>query len=328
MKLRQLLVVLPVFLGTVVISFLGAYHAPAEAQTVSFPARVPPGLQPYIDARPITDYSSSELTAAFPELEALDFAQEQGELAMLLDKVGTNVEAFFQDFRNTACLERVHRESLLPNGDWKEYFQEEFNYLLSVPPDAKGLGLEEYRSDSKGRQIDPRKLKGSFMLTSGYACYPLYFHPKNLSGSVFRYLGREKLHQGSYVMAFAQRPAGARMMGSVTLNGIPVLILEQGLAWIDPESYQISRMRTDLLAPRSDVGLHELTTSIAFDRVHFSEASQTLWLPREVVVTIKWEVSVFRNRHRYSGYRLFSVQSRDSEKKIIRPRESQPVPQP
>jgi hypothetical protein len=44
--------------------------------------------------------------------------------------------------------------------------------------------------------------------------------------------------------------------------------------------------------------------------VKFKGMSRGLWLPMEVVVTIKLQGYFFRNRHRCSQYRLFTVESR------------------
>jgi hypothetical protein len=60
----------------------------------------------------------------------------------------------------------------------------------------------------------------------------------------------------AYVVGFAQLPGLARR--AVTLRGrretaVPMLL--QGTAWVDKASFQIIRMRTDLLASQPEVGL-------------------------------------------------------------------------
>jgi hypothetical protein len=87
--------------------------------------------------------------------------------------------------------------------------------------------------------------------------------------------------------------------------------VHQGLVWIDPHSFEIVRMRTDLLAPRNDVGLAKQTSEIWFSEVKFNTVSHPFWLPCEVVVTANWLGLVFRNRHQYSDYSVFVVESRE-----------------
>jgi hypothetical protein len=60
-------------------------------------------------------------------------------------------------------------------------------------------------------------------------------------------------------------------------------------------------MRTDLLAPREDVGLERLTTEIEFGEVRLPEVSTPLWLPHEVVVTTASNGEILHNQHRYTS---------------------------
>jgi hypothetical protein len=90
------------------------------------------------------------------------------------------------------------------------------------------------------------------------------------------------------------------------------LLLVQGIAWVDPDTFQIIRMRTNLLATDHPVALREQTTDIRFSEVRFDGVPQSFWLPFEVLVS--WRVGggiTYLNRHRYSDYRLFTVESYD-----------------
>jgi hypothetical protein len=78
-------------------------------------------------------------------------------------------------------------------------------------------------------------------------------------------------------------------------------------------------MRTDLLAPRYDIMLARQTSEVELGEVRLEGAPQSLWLPRKVVVTIDWQHTIYRNQHRYRNYKLFSVETREGEKEIMRP---------
>jgi hypothetical protein len=86
-------------------------------------------------------------------------------------------------------------------------------------------------------------------------------------------------------------------------------ILSQGLAWIDPQSYQITRLRTDLLMPLSEVKLERATTEIAFGEVYFKGIGKGFSVPRQVTVTVDWNGKHLRNEHRYSEFKLFRVEA-------------------
>ncbi len=288
-------------------------------QSKSQATATPDELLPYLHARSIIDFSQRGLIEWFPELKNLEFAQTQEELPLLLDRVGENVEIFFRDFPNTSALENVYQERWEPGGARDDYLKPKYHYIISASSDPDELGLEEYRTNLKDEKLTFKDLKGSYLLTSGYASHPLYFHPRNRSASNFRCIGRERSGQKAIVIAFAQIPEKTKTLGSITLMGQHAVILVQGAIWVAPDSFQILRMQTDLLVSRSDIGLNQHATRIEFEEIAFPGISRKLWLPREVLITIQFQGYKFRNLHRYTQYKLFSVESKDGPKKLARP---------
>ncbi len=150
------------------------------------------------------------------------------------------------------------------------------------------------------------------MLTSGFASASLFFHPTYQSQAAFRYLGWQKVDgRDTYVIAFAQQPGKARLTGAFKHGQISMRTLSQGLAWVDSESYEITRLRTDLLMPLSEVNLERETTEIAFGEVHFKGIAGGFWLPQQVTVTVDWNGKHLRNEHHYSEFQLFNVEATD-----------------
>jgi len=298
---------------------------------------VPPELQPYVNAQSVVNWPQAELIKHYPELEDVELAPSQEELPLLLEKVGEGVEVFFRDFVNVTSIESTSQEmknpraapqALDPVGQeigirrgMPQTLQRTCNYLIVAQRDEKGIFLEEYRTNNKGERID---LGSSYILTKGFVSTPLLFHPRYQTGSLYRYLGRETKGSKLQVLAFAQRPETAELIGSFHLIGGTVLLLTQGLAWINPNSFQIVRMRTDLLVPRSDIRLVKQASEIELGEVRFEGVPRPLWLPRRVVVTIDWQHNTYRNRHHYRNYKLFSVETREDRKEIVRP--PRPIP--
>jgi len=91
----------------------------------------------------------------------------------------------------------------------------------------------------------------------------------------------------------------------------------QGIAWIDAESYQITRISTDLLTPLPQVKLMKETTEINFNQVHFKRPPLAFWLPDVVTVTLDWNGKILRNQHAYSDFLLSNV---DSTQRIKNPK--------
>jgi hypothetical protein len=76
------------------------------------------------------------------------------------------------------------------------------------------------------------------MVTLGFASDPLIFHPDYLAGSSLRLLGRQRRggHETS-VIAFAQRPAAAKMLEELKTSSGSAVVLIQDIAWVDAVSY-------------------------------------------------------------------------------------------
>lgn len=111
------------------------------------------------------------------------------------------------------------------------------------------------------------------------------------------------------MIAFAQIPEKSKNVGLFRLPEHDVLVLLQGLVWVDPNSLQVIRMHTELLAQREDRGLSEETTEIDFQGVRFSHTERTFWLPVQATVKVVFHGVIFRNRHLYSEHRLFTVET-------------------
>jgi hypothetical protein len=260
----------------------------------------------YQNAYTLIDLPSEELVKALPELRGLAPAADQQELPHILSAVGKTVEVSYQRFTEIIANEQVTQKQYGSNGHLERTIHHEFSYLILPRYDAGSVRIEEYRTG-----IDGKPAQGSEsgdLLTKGFASMWALFHTGNQVGSKFRYLGKQR--SGTHlalVIGFAQRPGWAIGVGLVNprLEGPPVLVLQQGVVWIDTATNEILKMRADLLKPRLDVKLELQTTEIQFGEVHISDADSTpLWVPLQVIVTTVWDGIVFRDEHLYSNYKL------------------------
>jgi len=249
-----------------------------------------------------------------PDLTALEPATDQAQLDSILSGVGKTVAEFFSNFPNTSSLEHVHQEKLSRKEKVASKFDQKFRYLCFTPTQAWGLGFDEYRVDMAGGETWLRGREDGYMLTSGFASASLIFHPAYQPQADFRYLGRQKVNgREDYVIAFAQQPAKARVNGAFKSGEITMATFSQGLAWIDPQSYQITRLRTDLLRPLPEINLQRETTEIVYGEVHFNGMDAGFWVPQQVTVSVDWNGKHLRNEHRYSEFKLFRVEANEKE---------------
>lgn len=262
----------------------------------------------YANAHPYVEDPLEQLVERIPGLKTIQPASDQQALPMILAKTGKNVNDFLHDIVDLVAQEEVTEQKLDAKGIVKSSQHFRYNYLILPRRDEFIQTLEEYRTDLQGNHAEQVGLDKGYFLTSGFALGCIHFHPDFRSDSSFRYLGDEVIGQrNAYVVAFAQRPGRA----SYTINAQgewgSVVILVQGIAWVDRDSFQIVRIWTDLLAPRDDIELTRQTTEETFREVQIRDIPIPLWLPSEVDVYVVNKGHTLRNEHRYTNYERFRV---------------------
>ena len=237
-------------------------------------------------------------------------AADQTALDSILAAVGENVTKLYADLPNISSSENVRQEKLSQQGKPGEAQEHKYRYLCLMLADRWGPSADEYRTDSSGTRSYQGGMAEGFMLTAGFVSGPLLFHPAYQKGSTFRLLGSQKVQgREAFVIAYAQNPARSRLYGTFQDSKNSRPMHKQGLVWIDSETHQIIRLTSDLLRPLSELRLEKVKTEIAFGEVHFNRTENGFWLPNEVTVTLDWNGKAFRNKHQYSEFQLFSVDS-------------------
>jgi hypothetical protein len=270
-----------------------------------------PQVQPptSLQTQLIVDMSIDELRQQHPsELSDLIFDSNQDELTPLLKNAGMRVQDFFRDLSNTSSKEQVLLQILRPDGKPQSSSRKEFYYLIVSQGSKSELDWKEDRVDKKGHPAGLNNDKG-FIMTSGFSFLCIYLHPHHQPGSRFRYLGRSGSRNGAYLIAFAQKTETPDYLAAYTdlLTQISTPYLLQGFVWLHPDSYQITRMETSMIAPAGPV--QGQATKVNYQELQFEGMPHSFWLPDEVSVNLKVRGVSCRNRHLYSDYKLFDVQS-------------------
>jgi hypothetical protein len=259
------------------------------------------------------------------DLQDFEPATDQSPLNAILETAGKSVAELFADLPNICSVENIRQERLNHKGSTASAQEYKYRYLLTTPANRWGPGIEEVRATSRGNETPQLGASTSYMLTSGFMSAPLVFHPDYQSGSAFRLLGRQKLMgRNTYVVAYAQDPAKARIYGAFQQGTNTSFTYSQGMAWIDAENYQIVRLVTDLLRPVPLVKLDRRTTQIDFREVYFKAQARTIWLPDTVMVTLNWNGANLRNKHAYSDFLISNV---NSTQKIDKPKNAEVPPE-
>jgi VWFA-related protein len=254
------------------------------------------------------DEPLAQLVERIPELKALQPVPGQQELAVILQKMGRRVDDFIRDVGDLIANENVTQEKLNANGTTKAKERLQDNYLILHHGYEWGANAE-YRMDDKGNRLGAIGLEKGYLVTSGHALSCISFSTVTQAQSEFRYLGEEKIDsRETYVLGFAQQPGVATFTTTMTGTGGPdVDMLTQGILWVDKNSFQIIRMRSDLLTPNNEIRLDQLTTQVSFRPVKLQDVPNALWLPSDVDVYIEIAAQKFRNVHHYTNYRRYRV---------------------
>ncbi len=262
----------------------------------------------YANAHPYLDLPLAQLVERIPELTTLRPAPDQQELSMILQKVGRSVDDFVRAIGDLIAHEDVTQERLNAKGDIQAKERVQDNYLILHHGYEWGASAE-YRMDEKGNPLGPIGLQKGYLVTSGHALSCIGFSTMAQAQSRFRYLGEEKIDsRETYVLGFAQQPGEATFFTTMRgTGGTDVDMLTQGILWVDKDNFQIIRMRYDLLAPRNEIQLNQLTTEVTFVGVQLRDVPNPLWLPSEVDVYIEIGKQKFRNVHHYANYRRYRV---------------------
>jgi hypothetical protein len=269
-----------------------------------------PFFKAYRHSDAITKWPLNKTLHEIPQLSGLEPATDQSRLPEILRRVAENLQNFITNFVNTTSLETIEETRKEKHGGSEEQIVQQFRYLMLARREGSAFTLVEYRTDLQGREEHPQERSKKFIKTTGFAAMPLFFGPLQQPWSDFRYLGRQKIGGNpTEAVAFAEHVDPVAVMGRFLIGEASIPILLQGVAWIRTSDYQILKMRTDLLGPLPSAALKQVTTVVLFASTQFRDSPTAFWLPKEVMVEVEVGDYVFSNRHMYSDYRRFMVES-------------------
>ena len=106
-----------------------------------------------------------------------------------------------------------------------------------------------------------------------------------------------------YVIAVGPMSAVMRLRG----KDYPLDLV--GTAWINPDSWTIEQIEAQLESPLEDLNLHSLRTTVRYAPQYFQSVNESEWLPVEASIDVETARQHWRNTHKFTDYRRFSVKS-------------------
>lgn len=242
------------------------------------------------------------LTAARPALAA-------DSIDDLLNRASQQVSAFLDQFSNVKCTEHVEQDKL--NKDGKIELKEEstYDYLVILTNPGGELTLDESRIPVHEAKAD--KKNRAMLVSNGFATLFLVFHPYYLNSFEFRDEGEAQVDGRTLRRIGFQHKRGTRSPAALALRGREYPLELSGSALLEPQTAAIVRIEAGVANTMEDVGLKVLQSEMDYAPVRFNDVKATYWFPSQAMVEVETLHQHWRNTHRFTDYKQFSVSTEE-----------------
>jgi tetratricopeptide (TPR) repeat protein len=235
----------------------------------------------------------------------------------VLREAGKRIEEFVASVDRFTSTEFVTHEAIDKWGMAASPEKRKFEYLVSVKEVKPGyLNVDEYRSNTNHSAVDfPGGVE-----THGLPALVLIFHPYNAANFEMSCEGLSHWNgKPAWQVHFRQRSDKPNWIRSykIGMTGPSYSIALKGRAWIAADSFRVTRLETDLIAPVPEIRLVADHTAIEYGPVEFKNRKVELWLPKTAEVYYDWRGKRTYRRHSFSNYLLFAV---DDKQQIADPK--------
>ena len=231
-------------------------------------------------------------------------------LDKLLDRTSQRVSEFLDQFSNVKCTEQVMQQKLRLDGKVDVEQESTFDYLVMLTNNGGDLTFNESRLPIKEAKLD-RRQPVSMLLTNGFATLFLVFHPTYINNFEFTDAGEDSAEAPGARKVEFRHIHNTRSIAALALRGREYPLEISGTAWIDPKSGDILKIEAGIGTTLQDVGMKTLQSSIRFTPVSFNKDQAPYWFPTEAIVEVETPKQHWRNTHRFTAYKQFSVSTEE-----------------
>jgi len=229
----------------------------------------------------------------------------------LLNRTGEQVSKFLGQFSEVKCTEKVTQEKLGKEDKVELKEESTYDYLVILTNTGGELSLDESRLAVHEAKVD--KKNTSLLVTNGFATLFLVFHPY-YAGS-FRFTAQGDELVGGHLLSKIsfQHVRGTRSIAALALRGKEYPLEVSGTVWVDPQTAVITKIVAEIGDSMQDVGLKTLRSEVEYAPVPFRGMKETYWFPSQATVEVETPRQHWRNTHRFTDYKRFSV---DTEEQV------------
>lgn len=225
-------------------------------------------------------------------------------LPHILRGAGQRMKQFVANLEKFTASERVEHSVVDALGTRQAPTIRKFDYVVMVSRDRSGgFLLDEYRNGS----VDPDQFP-AHIATHGLPGIALLFHPFLASDFTFRCEGLGEWEgNAAWQVHFTQRADRAGRLLAYSAGGRTGSVALKDRAWIDPGTFQVVRIESDLMKPLEEFSLTKQHIAISYQRVQFRTLGQQLWLPQIADLYVERQGHRYYRRHTFSDFKLFTV---------------------
>jgi len=231
----------------------------------------------------------------------------------VLDRVGRQMENFWNYFPSVTCTETVTQSKLGDKDKALLVRHQTFDYLMDLRSSGLDISVDESRVGSAHANS---KAKMPLLDTTGFSIFSLIFHPLYQSRYQFRQLADDSPNEHGYLCISFRQVARDHPLSVLRLRALEYPLEWRGKAWIDPQSWAVVRIQAGLGDSMAEIGLLRLDADVTYTAVGLSDRT-VYWLPDRAVIDAQTKHQHWRNTHLFAGYKRFAV---DTDEKIATPK--------
>ncbi len=226
----------------------------------------------------------------------------------LLARTSKNVTQFLDEFSDVKCTEYVTQLKLGKNEKVEAKQESTFDYLVILTNAGGQLNLSESRlAEHGGKQVKNLPL----LVTNGFATLFLVFHPYYEGSFQFSQQEDDFIGGKRYVRVRFEHIKGTRSPTALVLRGREYPLELAGTAWIDPDSGVVAKIVAGLDNGLEDLGLRMLRSEVDYAPVSLRDIKQSYWFPTLASIEVETPKQHWRNTHRFTDYKQFSVSTEE-----------------
>lgn len=229
----------------------------------------------------------------------------------VLSRASQQVSSFVEQFSEVKCTEHVVQEKFAESNKIERRTESTYDYLVILSNSGGELSLDESRLAVAAKGGNHKKENEPLLISNGFATLFLIFHPYYAGSFQFKDLGQEAIDGRQFAKVQFDHIPNTKSVAALAVRGREYPLELSGVAWIDPASGVIARIDAGVDRSIEDIGLKRLRSEVEFAPVRFGQQLSSAWFPNQATVEVETPRQHWRNTHKFSDYKQFSVSTEE-----------------